>query len=115
MFIDAVDFDICYSLRDKGYKIYRINYTGLYHEVGHGENKSFLGRKIVVYHQKPIRIYYFSRNMLLMHRKHKKLYTLRHMIKNELALLTRILLYEDHKKKKINAYFKGVRDANNKK
>lgn len=110
-FIDAVDFDICYSLRDIGYRICRINYTGLYHEIGHGENRHFLWKKIVVYHQKSFRIYYYSRNMLLMQRKHKKLYTFGNMVKNELALFIRILLYEDYKKEKIDAYFRGLRDA----
>ena len=34
MFIDCVDFDICYSLRAAGYKIVRIPYDGLIHEIG---------------------------------------------------------------------------------
>ena len=38
-FIDTVDFDICYSLREAGFKVYRVNHVGLYHEVGHGENR----------------------------------------------------------------------------
>lgn len=110
-FIDAVDFDICYSLRDKGYKICRINHTGLFHEVGHGENRRFLWKKIVIYHQKAFRIYYFSRNLILMNRKHKKLYPFSHLMKNELALLIRILFYEDSKKEKLNSFLKGIKDA----
>ncbi len=111
-FIDAVDFDICYALQDIGYRICRINYTGLYHEVGHGENHHFLWKKIVVYHQKPFRIYYYSRNMVLMQKKHKKKYKFRRLIKNEMALFIRVLLYEDHKKDKIKAFFCGIGDAN---
>lgn len=110
-FIDAVDFDICYSLRDIGLKICRINYIGLYHEVGHGENRRFLGKNIVVYHQKPFRIYYYSRNMILMHRKHKKLYPFYRVLKSELALLVRIILYEDSKIKKIHCFVKGLNDV----
>ncbi len=110
-FIDAVDFDICYSLRDIGYRICRINHIGLYHEVGHGENRKFLGKSIVVYHQKPFRIYYYSRNMVAMHRKHKRLYSFVHMLKNEFALLTRVLLYEDDRKEKLKSLFHGIKDA----
>lgn len=110
-FIDAVDFDICYSLRDVGYRICRINHIGLFHEVGHGENRCFFWKKIVVYHQKPFRIYYYARNMVYMYYKHKKSYTLVHMIKNELALLIRILFYEDSKVDKLKSYFEGLKDA----
>lgn len=110
-FIDAVDFDICYSLRDKGYKICRINHIGLLHEVGHGENRRFLWKKIVIYHQKPFRIYYYSRNMILMNRKHRNSYSFAQLLKNELALLLRIVFYEEDKYKKLNAYFKGIKDA----
>mgnify|MGYP004607732705 CR=1 FL=1 len=110
-FIDAVDFDICYALRDIGYRICRIDYPGLYHEVGHGENRYFLWKKIVVYHQKPFRIYYYSRNMILMQKKHPQKYRRRILIKNEAALFIRILLYEDCKKEKMIAFFRGIGDA----
>ena len=108
-FIDAVDFDICYSLREKGYKVCRVNYTGLYHEVGHGENRRFLWKSIVVYHQNPIRIYYFARNLKFMHRKHRQLYPVHFLIKSELALFARILIYEDSKKEKIKSFWNGIR------
>lgn len=61
-FIDCVDFDLCYTMREAGFKIYRVNHVGLLHEVGRGENRRFLWKKIVVYHEKPWRIYYLARN-----------------------------------------------------
>ena len=110
-FIDCVDFDICYLLREKGYIIRRLNFTGLYHEVGHGENRNFLGKRIVVYHQKPIRIYYLTRNTIWMHKKHRGNYSSALMVKKLLALLIKILLYEDRKKEKICNYMKGLKDS----
>lgn len=107
-FIDAVDFDICYSLREKGFLIKRINYVGLFHEVGHGENRFFLGKQIVVYHQNPFRIYFYARNIRKMHKKHKELYPAVLMVKTELALFLKILLYEDLKLKKMKAFFYGI-------
>lgn len=107
-FIDAVDFDVCYTLREAGFRVVRVNHVGLYHEVGHGENRHFLWKKIVVYHQKPIRIYYYARNLIWMHKKHPRLYTTRQLLKTELALFVRILIYEDHKWQKIKAFFRGV-------
>ena len=109
-FIDCVDFDICYSLSEKGYKIYRINYLGLLQEVGHGENRNFLFKQIVVYHEKPIRIYYLSRNLCLLYVKHSS-YKCLTLMKKELALFLKIILYEDAKKQKIFAFFKGLHDA----
>lgn len=107
-FIDAVDFDICYSMREAGYFIRRINYIGLYHEVGHGVNRWFLWKKIVVYHQKPFRIYYYARNLKIMHKKHKKMYPYWKFFKTELALFMRIFLYENSKWKKIVAFKRGI-------
>lgn len=110
-FIDAVDFDICYSLRELGYKVCRINYIGLYHEVGHGENRRFLWKKLVVYHQKPFRIYYLARNTIRMNAKHKKLFPWYVMVKKELALFMKIVLYEDNRGEKIKSFFKGIKDS----
>lgn len=110
-FIDAVDFDICYSLRESGFKVYRVKHVGLYHEVGHGENRRFLWRTIVVYHQKPFRIYYFARNMIWLHKKHRRLYGILNLTKKEFALFTRILLYEDNRKEKMNSFWRGIGDG----
>lgn len=109
-FIDCVDFDICYSLKEKGYKIYRVNHLGLLHEVGHGENRRFLWKTIVVYHEKPQRIYYLSRNTKRLYKKHKE-YRMLMLVKKELALFTRIILYEDEKRNKLKYFFKGLHDA----
>lgn len=112
-FIDCVDFDICYSLREAGYRILRVNFNGLFHEVGHGENKRFLWKEIVVYHQSPSRVYYFARNIIWMHKKHIHNFGLCKMIKKLFALQIRIILYEDNKIKKMKSFFKGLVDAKN--
>lgn len=110
-FIDCVDFDICYLLREAGYRILRINYTGLIHEVGHGENRRFLWKKIVVYHQKPSRIYFLARNTVWMWKKHGSNYGLIVMLKKLVALYLRIFFYEDHKKDKFLNFWKGISDS----
>ena len=110
-FIDYVDFDLCYLLREAGYQILRINYNGLYHEVGHGENRQFLWKKIVVYHQKPFRIYYLTRNIVWMHEKHPETFGAMTMLRKLVALMIRILLYEDQKQEKLKSFWKGLCDA----
>lgn len=110
-FIDCVDFDICYMIRELGYKILRINYNGLYHEVGHGENRRFLWKRIVVYHQKSFRIYYLTRNTVWLHKKHPHTFGAAKMCKKLLALFIRIILYEDERMVKIHSFCKGLKDA----
>ena len=110
-FIDCVDFDICYSLREQGYRICRIDYIGLYHEVGHGENRRFFGKQIVVYHQLPFRIYYLSRNTIWLNIKHKRMFPMLKMYKKMIALFLRIILYEDCKKEKWREFRCGIKNS----
>lgn len=109
-FIDCVDFDICYSLNEHGFKIYRINKVGILHEVGHGEQCRFLGKKIIVYHEKPLRLYYLTRNTIWLYKKHSS-YKFIRLIKKELAILIRILLYEDNRRNKLKAFIRGIQDS----
>lgn len=73
LFIDMVDFDICWSLVEHGYKIYRINSVALRHEIGHGREVSFRGQKAVAYNHTPVRDYYIIRNNILVGKKHGRL------------------------------------------
>lgn len=108
-FIDCVDFDLCYSLREHNYKIYRVNHIGLLHEVGHGENKRFLWKNIIVYHQPSFRIYYLARNTILMHKKHKKLFPFWTTMYKIAAQFVKIILYENNKIEKLRKYSAGLK------
>ena len=107
-FIDCVDFDICYQLREAGFDVCRINYLGILHEVGHGENRRFLLWKIVVYHHNAKRVYTIARNMVFLWKKHRRIFGLHRLIKKEMALFLRILLYETERREKFNSFFRGV-------
>lgn len=115
MFIDSVDFDICMNLREHGYKICKIGYVGLLHEVGHGKNVSFLWKKRVVYNHSALRNYYMARNRFYMLRKYPKKISMIKTICKEVESEILILLYEKDKSKKIKARHMGVRDAFNNK
>ena len=110
-FIDCVDVDICYQLREKGYKIKRIAFNGLYHEVGHGGNRHFLWKNIVVYNQKPFRAYYLARNTVWMWKKHSQSYSFCYMLKKLLAQILRIILYENQKIERCHNFVKGIYDS----
>ena len=62
LFIDSVDFDICINMRMHGFKIYKINFDGILHEVGHGRNVKLLLKDYVSYNHSPFRQYYMARN-----------------------------------------------------
>ena len=109
-FIDGVDFDICYSLREKGYKIYRVNHLGLIHEVGHGENRQLFGKSIVIYNESPNRVYFMARNKIKLFKKHKE-YGLYTLVTKEMGLLFRICFYEKDKLIRIKEFWKGIFDG----
>lgn len=111
MFIDCVDFDICTNLRKHGYKIYRIPFTGLLHEVGHGRNVRLLWKKRVIFNHSPLRNYYMARNQVYMARKYPQERSGTKTFLKEMETELLILLYESDKKQKIAARWRGIRDA----
>lgn len=112
MFIDIVDWEFCYRLRKKGYKIIQVNTVILIHELGNLQIHKLFGRKFHVGNHSPIRKYFFFRNCIYFYKKsHDKevlKYTLYNMAKNFIL----ICLFEKQKKDKIKAIFKGIIDGN---
>lgn len=104
MFIDSVDFDICYSLREHGYKVLRTNETSLLHEVGHSEIKKWMGKERQIFHHSPIRYYYMARNGLLLGKKHR--FLLR-AIYRSLRDFVIMLLFDDHRGPKAKMMIRG--------
>lgn len=108
MFIDKVDFDICLSMQERNYKILKINFNGLLHEVGRGKNVSFMGKKYIVYNHSYLRKYYIARNAVYMARKHKETLSLSREIIRELRDMLLVILYEDKKIIKTIFSIKGL-------
>ena len=73
LFIDAVDFDICWTLLENGYKILRTNNVNLLHEVGHSRKVYFAGKERLILNHSPLRYYYIIRNSFITGRRHKRL------------------------------------------
>lgn len=110
MFIDKVDFSFCLTLKEKGYKIIRINYVGLLHEVGHSEEVFLLGRKYQIYNHKAFRRYYMSRNAVYIARKHKSLIFSKEILKEAQRMLL-VFIFEDEKRSKLLYSIKGIKDG----
>lgn len=118
LFIDYVDYELCIRCIQSGYSIIEFDYPGLLHEVGKarriqlcGKNLKIAGKYFDVYHEIPLRVYYFFRNTTYIVRKYgrsAKGYTsVLHIIWR--AFL--IICYEKPKWIKIRMICKGVKDG----
>jgi rhamnosyltransferase len=105
LFIDSVDFDICYSLQEAGYKILRTNDFSLLHEVGHGKKVHFLGKDRQLVNHSPLRYYYIFRNGLFVARRHGYLIK---GIKHYIFSFLIVNLFEKNKIAKDRMIFKGL-------
>lgn len=111
MFIDGVDFDICIQIRKAGYKILRINYDGILHEVGHGKSVTILGKKYEIYNHLPFRQYFMARNRFYLVKKYSGEYKYGKEILREFRDWYLIVKYEKNKYKKIRARISGLIDS----
>ena len=104
-FIDSVDFDMCYLLREHGYKIIQTYDTALLHEVGHSQIRKLFGKEYLVYHHSPIRYYYMIRNGLYLGKRH---HFLPRAILRACRQLVMVMLYEDQKVTKLKMMLQGI-------
>ncbi|WP_342383519.1 glycosyltransferase family 2 protein [Bacteroides ovatus] len=91
-FIDSVDFDICLSMREYGYKIIRTNDAVLLHEVGHSKLRYLFGKEYQIYQHSPLRYYYMVRNGIYLGKRHH--FVIR-AIYRSLRLFMLVMLYEN--------------------
>lgn len=111
MFIDGVDWDICFNLRRHGYHIFRVNFDGVLQEVGHGRNVSLFGRPYVAYGESPLRNYYGARNDIYLARKYPEFLSMGKTLVRELRAEVIVLLYEGDKGTKIRNRWRGIREG----
>lgn len=109
MFIDMVDYDICYAMKKNGFKILRINYVGFIHEVGRSNKHKLLGKEIIVFNHSEIRKYYWVRNSIYLMKKynHNKIKSFKRIIKR--VVIT--LLFENSRILKLKYMIKGINDG----
>ncbi|STO32267.1 rhamnosyltransferase [Fusobacterium necrogenes] len=103
-FIDEVDHEFCYRIREKGYKILCLNDIELNHKLGNLKNYKFFS----VTNHNYIRRYYITRNRLYMIKRFPELKK-KYIIKN-FSDFFKIILFEKNKIKKIKYFFKGIDD-----
>jgi rhamnosyltransferase len=107
-FIDEVDHDYCYRIREKKYKIIVFNNIILNHKLGNIKKSKFFSSTT---NHNYIRRYYITRNKLYMVKKYpflKKRY-----IKEILRDTKKIILLEKDKIKKLKMIYLGIKDFKN--
>lgn len=109
LFIDSVDYDMCYSMRKLGYKIINAHFLGLLHEVGKSERKSILGFEFAVTNHSALRKYYISRNSTYLIKKHNLNRIYEHTI--IFRRIFTVIFFEKDKKDKCFAILRGIYDG----
>jgi rhamnosyltransferase len=111
-FIDSVDFDYCFKIRLKNYKIIRANEAKLYQRLGELRMYKFLFFRFYPTNHNYIRRYYITRNRLyiwMRYWKYDKKFVVKNFLRNLYEMLL-ILLFEDDKVRKFKHVFKGILD-----
>lgn len=111
MFIDWVDWDICYAMRVKGYRILKSYYTNIIHELG-TDTKSFhiFGHEYLILNRSPFRYYYVFRNRIYLARKYSFLSMTKQKYYNFRDFLI-AMIFESHKLSNLRAMYKGQCDG----
>ena len=113
LFIDGVDFDLCYKLRLRGYQLIKIKDVKLNHHLGESQKKSFLFMKFLVTNHSCFRTYYMFRNDIYLIRKYIKFIPMEmgHLVLSGLKKMVAILLFEENKIGKLKEIIRGLRDG----
>ena len=113
LFIDHVDYDLCFKLNLKRYKIIKVNTAKIYHELGNVTIKKLLGKKIIIGNHNATRRYYYYRNLIYMYKEYRKKYPdwIKFEIKSAVKVFIYIILFETNKINKIQNILTGLYDG----
>lgn len=112
LFIDGVDFDYCYSIRNIGYKIIKNCKVVMDHKLGESEDYKLFGCHLFyVTNHNHIRWYYIVRNSLWISYKYSDVFPeAKFSYYNICKYLGKIIMFEKNKVDKIKAVYRGYKD-----
>lgn len=110
LFIDQVDYDMCLTMREKGYYIYQVGFVGFVHEIGQGHIIKVGSWKIKTWNHSPFRRYYGTRNAIIVAKKHNEINMMRAIL-GAVKHIVIIFVFENDKWNKLSAGVKGLRDG----
>lgn len=109
LFIDRVDDDFCFALRDNGWKILQTYKVKLEHEIGKPIQHSILGRTYYTDSYPDFRYYYIARNTIIVCKYYNNLpYNMYGLL---LKKFLKILSGESGKIGKMKSFLHGVADG----
>ena len=111
-FIDCVDFDFCFKVRDAGYEILEFEDSRLKHSLGDIKGYNIFGKMVYVTNHNYIRRYYITRNRMYLFDLHSKNYHEHCMTERHYSVMefVKIWLFEKQKIKKTKAIIRGYLD-----
>lgn len=111
MFIDGIDLEYCLNLNSHGYRIMRLNYLELDHNLGDIFYKKIFGRLFLCTNHSPIRRYYIMRNYHYIYDEYKD-YNFPYCCSliSQKHNMIGVILFEKQKIKKIRKYLQGLKD-----
>lgn len=110
LFIDEVDNDFCYRLREKNFRILLIPNIILDHKIGHTRVITIFGKKISVRNHSAMRKYYITRNRLYLDKKYYGKIKVKTLIMTILFVI-KTMIFENNKFEKLKACNRGILDA----
>lgn len=112
LFIDGVDFEFCWNIKTKGYRVFRLNKVVMQHHLGNTQEIKLFGRHLFyVTHHNYIRRYYITRNSRYIRWLYQDImpYPKMNPIRPYITLF-KIIFFEKDVLRKLKAYRLGVKD-----
>lgn len=110
LFIDGVDFDYCFRIRQAGYRILKNQKITIQHSIGERRVIKIGKIKKIISSHSGFRLYYICRNKVYCDYKIRKYISLRSLF-SIVKILCNIILWEDNKSDKLKCSIKGIRDS----
>lgn len=112
LFIDCVDTDYCMNLHKHGYRVLRLNYLRVKHELGCLVVHRLLKKNYPCFNHNPIRRYYIVRNNLYIKKMYDDIFPeyCNKLIRIQKGQVKRIIVFEKQKIKKLKMMHKGYKD-----
>lgn len=110
LFIDYVDHEYCLRLIERGYLILQVNSLHMSHNLGSVTIRKVFTKEIYPTNHSPLRLYYRTRNRLLVRRLYGRMHPnyIRQDNRDFLVELFKVIFFEKQKMEKIRMILKGI-------
>ena len=111
LFIDGIDIEFCLRIKKYGYKIMRLNYVEIEHNLGNIEYHKLFGRTWMCTNHNYLRNYYMARNYRYIKKEYRSIAPefCDTLVKYK-GIMFKIIMFEKDKYRKIRNIFRGIRD-----